>query len=155
MAYLNINNYCSFEGRIARDIETSTIQAGGKPVTKVRFTVAVDKGLGKEAKARAQESNQPTADFIPFDCIGPKAEFIFRYFQKGAGIRIVASYRAYQYEANGETKYGHSFDVVDAGFTVGGSAQGGGAPQPQGKVSNSQVGDNSQFAAVGDEDLPF
>ncbi len=155
MAYLNINNYCSFEGRIARDVDYSVIPtAGGKELSKVRIVVAVDRGLSKEAKEKAQNSGQPTADFIPFDCVGPKADFINRFFQKGSGIRIVASYRAYQFESNGETKYGHSFDIVDAGFTVGGSAQGG-SPQAQNKANNVQVGDSSSFACIDDQDIPF
>lgn len=153
MAYLNINNYCSFEGRLAKDVELSEVTFGANTLPKVKFTIAVDKNLGKEQKEKATQAGQPTADFIQCECVGPKATFISKFFQKGSGIRVVATYRSYTFESQGEKRYGHSFDVVDAGFTIGGNAQGNtqGAPQSQG----ASQGDLGAFAGIGAADIPF
>lgn len=146
MAYLNINNMCNFEGRLVKDPEVSSVQMGGKAVTKCKFTVAVDKMMTKEQKEKASQSGEPTADFINFDAIGPKADFVGKWFKKGSGIKVVASFRTFSYEKDGKKVYGSSFDVVDAGFTIGGVQGGTGNP-------DSQKGNG--FQALTDADIPF
>lgn len=149
MAYLNINNMCIFEGRLVKDPELSSIQSNNNSISKVKFTMALDKNMTKDQKDKATKNDQPTADFINCECIGPKANFISDWFNKGDGIRIVASFRSYSYtDKEGTKKSGYAFDVVDASFPVGKSNGSGGNNLQTKQQTNS-------FQPIDDDDLPF
>ena len=155
MAYLNINNMCTFEGRLTADPELSYIaQNGGQQgIAKTKIKVAVDRNMTKQQKEAAQKNNQPTADFIPVEVIGPRAEFVANYFTKGSGIRVMASFKTFSYQKDGQTVYGYNFDAVDVGFTVGGTNgvnNGGGNSN-----ASLPLEETPGFQAIDDSDLPF
>lgn len=161
MAYLNMNNMCNFEGRLVADPELSSIQAGGSNISKCKIKLAVDKNMTKDAKAKAKAEGKDTADFVPVDIIGPKADFVANYFQKGSGIRVVASFKTFNYQnKEGQQVYSYGFDAVDVGFTVGGNGnnqnnQQNNGNQNSGNKNNGNQNQNSQFQTIDDDDLPF
>lgn len=154
MAYLNMNNMCTFEGRLVTDPELSSLQAGGSNLSKCKIKIAVDRNMTKDAKAKAQQEGKDTADFIPVDIIGPKADFVANYFSKGSGIRVVASFKSFTYQnKEGQKVYSYGFDAVDVGFTVGGNGNGNNSNAGSG---NGNQGTNmSSFQTIDDDDLPF
>lgn len=163
MAYLNMNNINIFEGRLTADPELSYIPTkGGKDgLAKCKIKIAVDRQMTKEQKAQAQASGNQTADFVPVDITGTKAEFVANYFKKGNGIRAVCTFRTFSYQAqDGSTKYGYNFDAVDVTFTVSSNSNGNsGSNGNNGKFQDqgfNPVGlDPQGFQAIDDDDLPF
>lgn len=160
MAYLNINNICNFEGRLIADPELSYLPANGgqQGLAKCRFKIAVDKNMTKEAKQKAQAEGKETADFVPLEIVGSRAEFVANYFSKGSGIRVVSSFKTFSYPKDGQTNYGYNFDVVDVGFCLGGSGNGNNGQNnnngnPQGFEPMGL--DPQGFQAIDDDDLPF
>ena len=107
--YLNLNNMCFFEGRLTKDPEYSTINGNKGSFRKARFTVA------------AQKTNPKEAEFVDFECVGPDVDFLEKYFKKGSAIKVMSIYRKFQYDKDGETRYGHIFDVVKLTYTAGGN----------------------------------
>lgn len=160
MAYLNTNNMCIFEGRLTADPELSYIPTnnGQQGLAKCKIKIAVDKQMTKQQKEAAQKNNQPTADFVPVEIVGQKAEFVSNYFKKGSAIKVVGSYKSFSYQKDGQTVYGHNFDAVDATFTVGGNGNGNG--NNSGNNNNGNQGfqgglEPNGFQAIDDDDLPF
>lgn len=163
--YLNLNNQCVFEGRLVKEVEYSTINGKNGAVPKVKFTIAVDKVMTKQQRDYAKNNNQPTSDFVPCECIGPKADFINNYFKKGSAIKLVAAFRSYSYDAqDGTKKYAYSFDVVDAGFVTADYSDANGNGNNNGAGNNNGGNNNggnksnqnfNDFAPVDDGDLPF
>lgn len=159
MAYLNMNNVCNFEGRLTADPELSYLPTNGgqKAIAKCRFKMAVDRNMNKEAKQKAQAEGKETADFIPVEVIGPKAEFVANYFTKGSAIKVAASFKTFSYDKDGQKNYGYNFDAVDVGFTVGGNSNN----KQDGNNGGGQQGfqpaglDPQGFQAIDDDDLPF
>ena len=165
MAYLNMNNINIFEGRLTADPELSYIPTknGQQGLAKCKIKIAVDKQMTKEQKAQAQASGNPTADFVPIEVTGPKAEFVSNYFSKGNGIRAVCTFRTFNYQAqDGSTKYGYNFDAVDVTFPIGGNGNKNGNNGGNGDNGGFQdpgfapMGlDPQGFQAIDDDDLPF
>lgn len=83
-------------GRLTRDPELRMTQAGTPVCT---FTVAVDRRVRRD-----ENSNQPTADFIPIVTWGKTAEFCHQYFAKGRLIGIDGRIQTRTYEAQDGTK---------------------------------------------------
>lgn len=163
--FLNLNNNCSFEGRLIKDVEYSSINGKNGAVAKVKFTLAVDKVMTKQQKEYAKNNNLPTSDFVPCECLGPKADFINNFFKKGSAMKVVAGFRTYSFDANDGSgkKYAYSFDVVDAGFVVADYSENNGN-NGGGNYNNNNGGNknnggnnynNADFAPVADGDLPF
>lgn len=117
----NLLNNCTFMGRLTRDPEVSSIPTSNGELTKVRFSLAVDRAVRK--------GQQKETDFINFSAIGPKAEFISKYFTKGKPMFVNATFRTYKVEKNGQTTYGYDFDVQDVQFVLQDSSQNAGANQ--------------------------
>lgn len=162
MAYLNLNNMCIFEGRLVADPELNYISMNGgqQGLAKCKIKVAVDKNMTKEARTKAQAANQPTADFVPVEIVGPKAEFVSNYFSKGSSIKCTCSFRTFSWQKDGQTQYGYSFDAVDVGFTVGGNSNNGNGNGNAGAGNNNPTFDQQGldplgFQAIDDGDLPF
>lgn len=160
MAYLNINNICSFEGRLIADPELSYLPSNGgqQGLPKCRFKVAVDRNMTKEAKQKAQAEGKETADFVPLEILGQRAEFVANNFSKGKGIRVVSSFKTFSYTKDGQTNYGYNFDVVDVGYCLGGSGNGNnGQNNNNGNAQGFEpMGlDPQGFQAIDDDDLPF
>lgn len=160
--FLNSNNLCTFEGRMVKDPEISyiSIKNGAEQMAKVRFTLAVDRNMTQQQKEAAKAAGQPTADFIPFEMIGARAEFVSKYFPKGKPAKVVAGYKSFSYQKDGQTVYAHVFDVVDITFTLSDYSEQNGQGVQSGAASRPAPANNDQFNdgfsnAISDEDMPF
>lgn len=95
-------------GRIVNNLEVKQTQSG---VACLTFTVAVERNF-KDANGEYQ------ADFITCVAWKEKAEFINRYFGKGAMIAIEGQLRSRTYEdKNGSKHYVTEVYVDSASFT--------------------------------------
>ncbi|MBP3721641.1 MAG: single-stranded DNA-binding protein [Selenomonadaceae bacterium] len=83
-------------GRLTRDPELRTTQAGTPVCT---FSLAVDRRVKRD-----ENSNQPTADFIPIVTWGKTAEFCNQYFSKGNRMAVEGRIQTRNYEAQDGTK---------------------------------------------------
>ena len=61
MAYLNTKNMCFFQGRIAK-VNISTKNGNNGAYKNARFSVAVDRNLSKEERARAKTDSSIKKD---------------------------------------------------------------------------------------------
>lgn len=144
--YLNLNNFCSFEGRVIKEPEITEIKSTKGIIKKARITLAVDRPLTKQQKEKAKAEGQPTADFIDLEAVGIKAEFISNWIKKGSAVKTVASYRTFNYtDKAGNKKYGSIFDIVDIGFTT---------TSIESKPKNN-FEDFNDFQTIDDEEVPF
>ena len=148
--YLNLNNMCFFEGRLTKDPEYSTINTSNGSFRKARFSIA------------AQKTNPKEAEFIDFECSGPDVDFLEKHFKKGTPIKIMSIYRKFQYTKDGETKYGHTFDVVKLTFVTNKNQNSSNEQQDQQQnyqQQNYQQQDNSGLdhntIPIDDSDDPF
>lgn len=87
-------------GRLTRDPELRTTQSG---ISVVRFTLAVDRRF-------KNQSGERESDFVSCVAWRQTAEFIAKYFNKGAKLAIVGSIQTGSYERDGQTVY--TTDVV-------------------------------------------
>lgn len=153
----NLMNSCNFTGRMARDPKVQTIKTQKGDMTKVFFTLAVNRPYNKNAQ-------QQIADFINFSAIGVTADFIVKHFPKGKPMMVNASYETYktnQKDPNGYDVMGHIFTVNEVAFTVsdsnggnGGNAGGNTAKPQSNRATAPDFGFDSTFE-VDDDDLPF
>ena len=74
-----IMNNVVLTGRLTKDPETRYSQ-GNTPTAVTRFTIAVER--------RFKRDNEPSADFISCTAFGSTADFIDKYFRKGAKINL-------------------------------------------------------------------
>lgn len=158
--FLNVNNFCTFLGRLVKDPELSYVGSGDNSFAKVRFTLAVDKNMSKDQKEKAEQAGRSTADFINCEMIGKKAEAIANHFSKGKPIKVVAGYSTYTTQKDGATHYGHFFDVVDFSFVPNDSTSnsGGGGQQQNSQQSKSNTPADSNdgfFPDFDDSEIPF
>ena len=119
-------------GRVANDLELKQTTDG---VSVTNFTLAVDRRTAKEK----------TTDWI--DCVAWRntAEFICRYFQKGAPIIVTGSLQTRSWEDK-EGKKRKSVEVlIDSAEFVPGNK----TDKPQ------EAAPEEKFVEVEDEDLPF
>lgn len=136
---VNSANLCIFEGRVARDPQFSTVQMGQEQVEKALFSIAVDRALSTQQRQKVKngDTSIKTADFIPCSLLGASVAVLRQYFPKGKAIRVMGHYTEYQTtDQQGNTKYGHMFEIDNIGFTVADSKNlqqntGGGQPQYQ------------------------
>ena len=83
-------------GRITADPELKTTNTG---VSVTSFTIAVDRSYVKQGEERK-------ADFINIVCWRSTAEFVCRYFGKGAMIAVVGEIQTRTYQAqDGSNRY--------------------------------------------------
>lgn len=163
MSYANVANNCTFIGRITKDIETETVGQGDKAFTKIRFNVAVEKKMTKDQKEKAKKENRPTADFIPCEAVGKQADNILKFFGKGKGIQIMASYESYSWDDKngGGKRYGHRFNITDFGFPPGegnggsGNNGGGNNGSSNNTSNNPTPSNNNDTYPIDDSDIPF
>lgn len=161
MSYLNIHNLCQFEGRMIADAEISQINTQKGPITKAKFTLAVDRMMDKNAKTAAVAAGNPTADFPRFEVIGPKADFVAKWLGKGKPCTVVGSFKTFTFVDKNQVKqFGWNFDVVDVTFTLSDNSNGtGGANTGGNNAGGTQQynapADNNTFAAIPDGDMPF
>lgn len=142
-------NTVALMGRLTFEPELRSTPSG---VSVMRFQMAVDR------KYQANK-NERQADFI--DCIAWRetAEFISRYFHKGAMIAVEGSIQTSNYtDKNGNSR--KQVEVVANNVSFCGGKNEGGAPvnpaysQPAPSYANA---DNSDFEEIvdDDDDLPF
>lgn len=165
---LNLNNFNMFEGRLVKDPQITTEGSGQNAYTKAIFTLAVDRELTKEQKAKKESGgNIVTADYPQFVATGTTADIIAKYCKKGKPIKVQASYQSYKKQDNsGQTIYGHIFKVEKMGFTTQDSTRQHGSNNSgnsnyNNNYNNSYNNDNNynnannQFSEVDPEDTPF
>lgn len=153
--YMNINNECRFDGTLTKDPEISFIPFGqGKSLTKCKFSVTVPKNMTKEQKEKAKAKGEYTSDIVPCEIVGPKAEIIGNYFKKGKPIKIIATFRTFNYtNKQGEKVYSYCFDVVDFGFATQDFSEDNANRNVSNSMNNSY---NDGFGMpVDDGDMPF
>jgi len=142
-------------GRLTRDPELRTTQAGTPVCT---FTVAVDRRFAR----RDENSNQPTADFIPIVTWGKTAEFCNQYFAKGRLIGIDGRIQTRNYEAQDGTKRYVTEVIAEAVEFVGSKRDNGidsGNSYNNGYGNQTENGLESRADALGpnvsNEEIPF
>ena len=102
-------NNVSLMGRLTKDPEVR--YSANTQFANARFSVAVDRRLSKEKRTEAENSNQPTADFINCVAFGRTAEVIGQYFQKGNKIAITGHIQTGSYE-NQQGQRIYTTDVI-------------------------------------------
>lgn len=137
-------------GRLTRDPE---VRYGGANNTAVaRFSLAVDRRFKRE--------NEPNADFINCVAVGKSAEFIEKYFKKGAKVSICGHIQTGSYtNKDGQKVYTTDVFVEEQEFAESRNAsqknnnvQAG--PSPYGNMPT----DSDGFMHIPDgfdEELPF
>ena len=145
-------------GRLTRDPELSQTPSG---VTVARFSIAVNRRFAKEG--------QQQADFINCTAWRQQAEFICKYFKKGAMIAVVGSIQTRTWDGQDGKKQYATDVVVDEVYFTGSKAESGSvagfdggyqAPQKPAAPASADFepfGD-MDFMAMdngADDDLPF
>ena len=144
---VNINNLCSFEGRIVNDLQAKQGGNGQNTYTKVSFRIAVAKNLTSEQRQQKQNGQQiQDSDFIPMYATGKTADFILKFFSKGKPIKIVASYNSYTtQDQNGNNVYGHIFKVEEVGFTISSRSNDNYNSYNNNNNNNNNYGNNNNY----------
>ena len=101
-----MNKVCLL-GRLCADPAIKEINGNNKLAD---FTLAVDRGLSKEAKEKAKQ----TADFIRCKAWGPKADLIEKYFKKGDQLALSGKIQTGNYE-DSDGKKVYTTDVIIEG----------------------------------------
>ena len=79
-------NKANLIGRLTKDPELRYLPETGTAMC--RFTIAVDRGMSKDQKHKAEAAGKPTADFIGIIAWGKTAEFAANYLTKGLQVGI-------------------------------------------------------------------
>ncbi|MCL2569402.1 MAG: single-stranded DNA-binding protein [Oscillospiraceae bacterium] len=152
-------NHVVLMGRLARDPELRNTPSG---IPVVRFTVAVNR------RFVSKDTNERQADFI--DCVAWRgtAEFISKYFAKGAMIAVQGSLQVREWQDKEGNKRWSTEVIVEQAYFTGskqdtGTSGGGGygrfsdkdAPPIDAGYGAPVAG--SDFAELDDDDgeLPF
>lgn len=165
MANLNLNKVI-LAGRLTADPELKTTASG---VCVTSFTVAVN-------RRRAKPEEEQKVDFISVTAWRQTAEFITRFFRKGASICLAGSLQVRSWtDPAGAKRYATEVVADEAMFVdsksdevpgaVSGGADGTGAKKtgatpaqksyPQQKISENKNIAPSFDAITDDEDMPF
>ena len=137
MANLNLNKVI-LGGRLTSDIELKTTQSG---VSVCSFSIAVNRKTGKDKEQQT--------DFINCQAWRQTAEFISKYFGKGASICVVGSLQVRSWQdQNGQKRYATEV-VVDEALFVDSKGEGEKSFVPEAYTT-------ANFEPVNDGDnLPF
>ncbi len=141
-------NVVALMGRLTADPELRHTQQG-TPV--VKFSIACERNF-------ARQGEQRQADFIDIVAWRQAAEFVCKYFQKGAMIAIDGSIRVNPYQdKNGNRR--NAFEIEASNINFAGSKK---ENSPSGQHQAAAIdpaqypGANDDFAVIDDsEDLPF
>ncbi len=140
-------------GRLVSDPELKTTASG---ISVTSFRIAVDRSYVKQGEERK-------ADFIDIVCWRSTAEFVCRFFGKGAMIALEGQLQTRTYQAkDGTNRYVVEVVADNVSFTgerrdsnYGPAQPAYQAPQPAAQPSY-QSGSNADFRDVPlDDDLPF
>lgn len=111
-------------GRITNELEVRQTPSG---LSVLRFSVAIDRP--------SKQGAEKQTDFISCTAWGQKAEFIYRYFDKGRLIAIEGNLKSGSYEKNGMTIYTTEVWVDSVSFTGEKRADEGNTPSYRQPVS--------------------
>ena len=90
-------------GRLTKDPIIKHL-ASGKAVTQ--FTLAIDRGYGKEKKLECQKKGIPTADFIKVNAWGQLGDISSKYLSKGKKVLVEGSIASGAFkDGQGQTRY--------------------------------------------------
>lgn len=103
-------NKVILSGRLTRDPEVRYANSG---TSTARLSIACDRKFKNEG--------QPTADFISCVAFGKTAEFIEKYFTKGAGIEIEGRIQTGSYDKDGTKVYTTDVVIENVEFPKGSS----------------------------------
>lgn len=127
-------------GRLTKDIELKTTANG---VSVCSFAVAVNRRF-------KNSDGSYDADFVSCVAWRQQAEFLAKYFSKGASVGIVGSIQTRNYENNGQKVYVTEVNVDEVYFV-------GNKTERNTQAQNSDNLPNDGFIPVPGEgdDLPF
>ena len=144
-------NCVTLMGRLVADPELRTTPNGKSVAT---FTIAVDRSFVRQGEQRQ-------ADFIRIVAWENTANFVCRYFQKGAMIAIQGRIQTRTYEdANGAKRSAFEVIATEVSF-CGSKTEGGTSAAPAAQVAPAaapsyQTATANDFEEItDDEDLPF
>lgn len=131
-------NQTVFIGRLTKEPELQTV--GEKQISKVSFTLAVDRPRYGDAK--------PQADFIPVTAWRGTAEFVARNFCKGKQVYVSGRLQTKSWEdSSGTRRFGFEIVANEVGFAD--------APQKKGvQAAKSDTEDDFPYG-LDEDDLPF
>lgn len=143
MASLNLNTVILC-GRLTTDVELKSTPSGTHVCT---FTLAVNRRFSKEGEQQA--------DFISVVAWKERAEFISKYFKKGASLCITGSIQTRSWkDQNGNNRYATEV-VAEQAMFVDSKSEGSAAPSYD-APSYSQPATAPKFEELKtDDDLPF
>ncbi len=105
-------------GRLGADPEAFTFPGGGGGV---RLRVAVNETWKKKDTGEKQERT----DWFGVDCLGPKGDFVARFFKKGDPIIVVGRPRMDQYQdKDGNNRSAFKLVARDVHFCGGKKSEG-------------------------------
>lgn len=139
---------------MGRFVATPELRRTGTDISVTSFTLAVDKAFVKQGEQRQ-------ADFI--DCVAWRqtAEFITKYFQKGAMIAVTGSIQTRNYEDKNGNKRKATEVVVSAASFCGSKTESGTSGYSASQVPTTpapsfSAGSTGDFEEISeDDDLPF
>lgn len=144
----NKMNQVTLLGRLTKDPETRYTQ-GENPKTVARFTLAVDRGLGKRAK-----EGQQTTDFISCEAWGSQGTFAEKFLKKGSLIIVHGRIQTGNYtNKDGNTVYTTTVNVSGYDFVPGQKKEQENADGNSAPVNDASASDFMD--APDDEELPF
>ena len=123
-------------GRLTKDVDLRRTQTG---VAVARFTVACDRQFANK------QTGEREADFIECVAWRQTADFVARYFSKGAAITVEGTLQNNNYEDKNGTKH-YSYVVIAEQVGFGGSKQ----EQPQEKLNVDEFEE-----IISDGEAPF
>jgi len=86
-------NQVNLMGRLTKEPELK-YHGTENPLAVTRFSLAVDRGISKEKR----EAGERPADFINCVTFGKSAEFVEKYFRKGALVGVAGRLQASSFE---------------------------------------------------------
>lgn len=139
---LNLNKVI-LAGRLTADPELKQTNSG---TAVTSFSVAVNRKYSKD--------KENAVDFIDCQAWRQTAEFICKYFQKGAAICIIGAIQKRAWtDQNGQKRYSVEIVVDEADFV---ESKGNGQPTAAPNDWAANVSTTGQFEELGaDEELPF
>ena len=132
-------------GRLTREPELKQTGSGG---SVARFTIAGNRRF-------KNDNGEYQADFINCVAWRQTAEFIAKYFAKGAMISVAGSIQTGSYQKDGQTVYTTNVNVEEAYFT--GEKQRNEIGSGPSAAPPAPLGDVNEFTDINgmEEDLPF
>ena len=142
-------------GRLTRDPDVRYSQSGDGSMAVARYTLAVDR-----RRARSNDSNEQTADFISCVAFGRSAEFAEKYLHQGTKIAITGRIQTGSYtNKDGQRVYTTDVVVEDQEFAESkasaAASESAYTPSRSNPVTPAGDGFMNIPDGVEDEGLPF